>query len=509
LIRDMNLNAIRLEGKMETEAFFEFADAMGIMVLPGIGCCDGWQHWAKWGPEQYVIAKLSIRDQIRRLESHPSVIAFFISSDDLPPPNVEAMYDAVLAGEGWPNPKISSASQQPSTITGPSGVKMVGPYSWVPPSYWLVDGNGLKDFNGGGAWGFFTEGGPGEAPMTFASWKRTVPPEHLWDADGAMGSWWDAHMGCPWGHFRNLTYYNPPLLARYGNSHSASNYLYKSQAANYEGIRAYFESYNRNKHRNATGFIQWMINDALPTHLWHLFDWYLIGGGGYYAAKLSGEPLHAMYSYDDGSVWLVNSLYRGFSNISIVVNLRFLNSTVFWSESQWVAELPGNGVLETGILVPTVTLPSSETYFVELLWFSGEEAAQSNWYWLSSQMDVIDFPASNGFRTPCTSWANLTQLQELPSAHVTVTKSFNASGNRAIHQISNVGSSIAFLIYLRYIDKSTGLDVSAQMWSDNFITLAPGQNRTLDCDFKAAVPKPTADSVELVVETWNEVVGRS
>ena len=52
-VRDMNLNTIRLEGKLETDEFFEKADQMGIMVMAGWCCCDHWEHWDKWKPEDY------------------------------------------------------------------------------------------------------------------------------------------------------------------------------------------------------------------------------------------------------------------------------------------------------------------------------------------------------------------------------------------------------------------------------------------------------------------------
>src|SRR5258708_13307296 len=62
-------------------------------------------------------------------------------SDNAPPPDVERTYIAVLQKYQWPNPYISSATAKVSEVTGPSGVKMAGPYEWVPPNYWLLDKN--------------------------------------------------------------------------------------------------------------------------------------------------------------------------------------------------------------------------------------------------------------------------------------------------------------------------------------------------------------------------------
>lgn len=63
-----------------------------------------------------------------------------------------------------------------------------------------------------------------------------------------------------------------------------------------------FEGYSRNKY-NATGLIQWMLNSAWPSNMWHLFDFYLqIGGSGFGAKKANSQPLHLLYSYDRPNV---------------------------------------------------------------------------------------------------------------------------------------------------------------------------------------------------------------
>ena len=54
LTRDIGLNAIRLEGKLQDDDLFEQASAMGLMVLPGICCCDAWQQWNSWTNHTHV-----------------------------------------------------------------------------------------------------------------------------------------------------------------------------------------------------------------------------------------------------------------------------------------------------------------------------------------------------------------------------------------------------------------------------------------------------------------------
>ena len=138
LVKDMHLNAIRLEGKLETEHFFQLADEQGILVMLGWCCCDQWEHWKEWTPENYAVAAESLRSQMLRLRHHASLLVWLNGSDNPPPADVEQAYLAVEAETKWPNPILSSATQAPTTVTGKSGVKMSGPYDYVAPSYWLV-----------------------------------------------------------------------------------------------------------------------------------------------------------------------------------------------------------------------------------------------------------------------------------------------------------------------------------------------------------------------------------
>src|SRR6476469_9186689 len=87
-----------------------------------------------------------------------------------------------------------------------------------------------------------------------------------------------------------------------------------------------FEAYGRNKY-TSTGVIQWMLNNAWPSLIWHLYDWYLEPAGGYFGTRKANEPLHVQYSYDDNSVAVVNSLYEPFKNLKVTATVYNLDMT--------------------------------------------------------------------------------------------------------------------------------------------------------------------------------------
>ena len=312
-VRDMNLNALRFEGKLEDDHFLELCDRLGIMVLAGWCCCDHWERWRDWDAEDHVVAAESLRDQLQRLARHPSVIDWMYGSDNPPPPDVEQMYLKVLKETEWPNPYHSSATAKP-TPAGPTGVKMTGPYEYIAPSYWLLDQTR------GGAHGFNTETSPGPAPPPIETLRRMFPEDRLWP----INSMWDYHAGG--GAFKDLHVFTEALNARYGPSHSAEEYARKAQMMAYEGHRAMFEAFARNKY-TATGVIQWMLNNAWPGLIWHLYDWYLRPGGSYFGAKEGNQPLHVQYSYDDRSIVVVSSYYRPYPGMNVSATVYNLDMT--------------------------------------------------------------------------------------------------------------------------------------------------------------------------------------
>src|SRR3712207_8674957 len=67
-----------------------------------------------------------------------------------PPRSTLFPYTTLFRSADWPTPIIPVASDNSSPITGRSGMKMPGPYDWVPPSYWY-------NKREGGAFGFRSE----------------------------------------------------------------------------------------------------------------------------------------------------------------------------------------------------------------------------------------------------------------------------------------------------------------------------------------------------------------
>jgi exo-1,4-beta-D-glucosaminidase len=465
-VREMGLNTIRLEGKLESDLFYDLADRDGILIMPGWCCCDQWEKWDKWDAEDHLVAPASLRDQILRLRNHPSVLAWLNGSDNPPPADVEKTYLDILHDLDWSKPVLSNATDAPGPVSGPSGVKMRGPYDYVPPSYWLTD---TKD---GGAFGFATEIGPGGAVPPIESLKRMLPADRLWPINEV----WNFHAGGD--EFKDLKLFTAALEARYGPATSAEDYARKAQALTYEGERAMFEAYARNKY-TSTGVIQWMLNNAWPSMIWHLYDYFLRPGGGYYGTKKACEPLHVQFSYDDRSVVVVNDTQEGFQGLKVSAELLDLDLVSRFAKTAGVDIAP-DGVTRA-FLVPKPKQLGT-TYLLRL---GLEDAAgrprSSNLYWLSTHDDVLDWKKTKWYYTPTRRHADLTALARLPATTLALEARLEDAGpeGRARLRVENTGQALAFQIHLKLVQAASGEELLPVYWDDNYFTLFPGETREL------------------------------
>src|SRR5882757_11568766 len=85
-----------------------------------------WEQWSKWKDKDYDIATESLRDQIRRIRNHPSILTYWYGSDNPPNARAESNYLAVLKDLNWPNSAQSSASAKRPAVSEPTGIKMSG-----------------------------------------------------------------------------------------------------------------------------------------------------------------------------------------------------------------------------------------------------------------------------------------------------------------------------------------------------------------------------------------------
>jgi exo-1,4-beta-D-glucosaminidase len=536
LIKNLGLNGIRTEGKQMPDDFYEQMDRAGILVDGGFQCCDAWQlqDSGLTSDHDFDILGLSALTIGQNLRNHPSVLNFSWS-DNQPTRRQEAVSLQGFQQADFQDPLIASAEYKSSPQLGQSGEKE-GPYDWVPPSYWYdtshYDPGDSSRTNVGGAWAFDSEAGAGHTVPTLDSIQRFLSPfeqDQLWqnpDYNQYHANYEPDLPGPDNGgySFGTLHDLDAAIANRYGAWSSLSQYVQEAQVQNYETQRAEFEAYidhSTNKDAPSTGIVYWQLNKGWPTLLWDLYNNDFDQAGSYFGAKKANEPLHVLYTYDDATVSVDNLSNRDRNGLSVVSNVYGVDGRLLDHQTASGVSVGGQGVARSVLqpAVPAATTPPApaKTYFVELLLQRHGKVVDRNVYWLSTQQDLVDWGKTLGNpQATMTQFANLGQLQSLPAAAVRVrarSESAEHGLEQTVVRITNTSTQPTVAFFLR-ADVRRGSrsgtpatgdnEVLPIYWSDNDVTLWPGESETLRATYRRADLHGASPVVS--VSAWNSAL---
>jgi len=365
---------------------------------------------------------------------------------------------------------------------------MTGPYEYVPPMYWSADKHA------GGAFGYNTETSPGPAIPTRESLQRFIPADHLWPIDDT----WTFHAGG--AHFTTVDVFNEAMSRRYGPATSLDDYLRKAQAISYDGERAMFEAYSQNRYA-ATGVIQWLMNSAWPSLIWHLYDYYLVPTGGYFGTKKACEPIHVQYAYDDHSVVVVNNTAKSLQGMRVSARTYSVDATVRAAKESTLDLLPDSSV-RAFALPPAAGL--DKTYFLRLaLHDAAGKLVSDNFYWLSTKPDTMAWDKRDWAYTPQKDFGDLTGLNTLPPVNIktAVTAKSGDGTTRVLVKVRNPSHSIAFMVHLRMTRGNGSEEVVPILWQDNYFSMLPGEERSITATYQGSSVR--AGDPQLEVDGFN------
>jgi exo-1,4-beta-D-glucosaminidase len=301
------------------------------------------------------------------------------------------------------------------------------------------------------------------------------------------------------GEFANLKVFDEAMEAVYAKPRSAAEYERMAQTMEYDSERAMFEAYGKNKYQS-TGVVQWMLNNAWPSMIWHLYDYYLDTGAGYFATKKACEPLHIQYSYDDSSIVVVNSTYEPVAGLHASIHVHNLA----WKEL-FTSEATLNAAADSAQRV--FSIPESLISGVDRIFFidltlsdASGHIVSRNFYWVPYTLTTFDWPKTDFTHTPALRHEDLTALTNLPAAkiaaHAEIAKT--ARGRELRLHLDNQSAALAFQVRAAVRTSSGGL-IAPVIWSDNWIELTPSESRTLT----ALLPEGAAGDAIVQIEGWN------
>jgi exo-1,4-beta-D-glucosaminidase len=436
-----------------------------------------------------------------RIRNHPSLIHFLGHDETFPTANLDQKYKELIAKytpQRTYQPHSGAFQIEDRFKTGGTRTGTLELWSYANPSHYYTH---KED----GAWGFAQSGGIGGIFAPYESIRKMIPEKALWPIDNETYSFHTVLQGSEY-----FTAGLEALQNRYGKATGIVDFCTKGMALNYESARGMFEAYARNKYE-ALGITTWKYDAAWPAvYSWQYVDWYLNVGGAYYGTKKACEPLHVQYSYDDNSIYVVNSFYKEFTGLKVTAKIFNFDLSEKLSKSAVVGVGP-DGKTETF----KIEFPEglSKTFFLRLKLedASGKEITD-NFYWLSTVKDVegtkMETKSSRGFDWDLftarpKSVADFTDLEKLPK--VELEKSFaivqDSSEVIGIVNIKNIGKSLAFMVHLAMTKGTGGDEITPSYWDDNYFSLFPGETRAIKVRFNKA--DQCNISAALKVDGWN------
>ncbi len=485
-VKDMNMNTIRFEEVWGTsQNIYDECDRQGVLALVGWSCHWEWEVYTGKpndrngcisSPEDIELIAQSWRDQILWLRNHPSIICWYAASDMLPRPALEQRYLDILA-EIDDRPYTVHAGSAKSSLSGPAGMKMWGPYEWQAPYYWY------SEEAKGNAVGFNTETGIGAQFPVYESLVKFIPEDQLWP----VGDAYDYHTTTSRDALHDLSELKMVIDKRHGGATDLADFIRKAHFIDYEGTRAMVEAHRVNVPRS-TGIIQWMLNSAWPSLYWQMYDWYLVPTSAYWSVKKGCTPQQLIYNYANNTVYAVNDEK---ADMSLTAEM-----TVYGLDGSVVGETSSAVEMPMGCSVPVFEVPDVEKVgfvFLTLTDASGNVVAR-NEYVLPEVKDKHDWAKYRWWRTQLESYADFSPLNDLAAADVKASMVRTAEGLEVT--LENKSSVVAFFVRMALKD-AEGEYVVPAYWSDNLVSLAPGQSLTFTC----TADMPEGATVE--IDGWN------
>lgn len=487
--REANLNMLRSEGFSirETDEFYRLCDEYGIMVTQ--------QIFGRSIPDEGLAAACA-EDMMLRIRKHPSLVHFLGHDETYPTPTLDATYQHLIQKHRLhrtyqPHSGTFYVPQRKDTGGTRTGTRELWTYAG-PEHYYH------RKFDG--AWGFAQSGGIGGIVAAEDSLRQMLPEDQLWPVLETEG--WSLHSVAQGAEY--FATFTDAMARNHGAPDNLDDFLRKAYAMNYNNARGMFEAYARNKYE-ATGLTTWKYNAAWPAAMtWQYVDWYLRPTAAYYGAQLACKPLHIQYGYDDRGVWVVNAHNDGAIGLRAEATVFGLDLKPLFEQSETIDVRPDGKTLAFAIPEPEGW---SKVHFLRLVLRDGENREiDRNVYWLSTTPDI---PGRSGygedgiFRAEPRSSADFTPLNSLPPAQVTAEAKVTRNADELTVEtlLRNDTEHLAFLAWMDIVPAPGQAALAPVYWSENCITLFPGESRKLTARMPAAISVEQTPSLRL--RGWN------
>jgi hypothetical protein len=200
----------------------------------------------------------------------------------------------------------------------------------------------------------------------------------------------------------------------------------------------------------------------------------------FYGTQKACEPVHAQLNLIDNSVDLINlGEARSFK---VDVRIVGLDGKTLSDQTDQIQAAAND---RTSVAKPDLDkLADGHTVLVAL-----------------KVSDAAGTPVSDNLYWWARDEASLRELNGMPKATLTASASLATSANnerKATVKIANSGTTPAVMIKLTLKDTATGARILPAYYSENYVSLLPGEERTITVEFPAGQGKPA-----IGIRGWN------
>ena len=443
--KQMNCTMIRnWVGQIGDEAFYEACDKHGIMVWQ-----DFWLANPADGPDPHddMLFLSNAQDYLRRIRSHASIGIWVGRNEGFPPEAIDRKLREYVHTLSPGLEFISSSADD--------GVSGHGPY-WALP---------MKEYFSRQSGKIHTERGMPNV-MNIESLKRTLSPDSLWPQSVQWGMHDYTLLGA-----QRAREFNGLVEEGLGKATSAEEFTRWAQLINYNGYRGMYESTSKSR----AGLLIWMSHACWPSMVWQTYDYYFEPTAAYFGVKKACEPLHIQYNALTDSVEVVNHSAGNVSGITATVAVYNLDGK---KVRQQKLRLNSNEDTTKAILKLAKLQPQapSDVWFLRLTLADKRGVISENEYIMGKE--------ENNFRA----------LNTLPKS--ALQQSVKVSGTKAIVTLKNVGKSVAPFLRIN-LKGADGEQILPVIYSDNYFTLMPGEQKVVTIEWKAEDSRGQAPVIEV------------
>lgn len=459
--RDANFNMIRLwGGQAASKTLYDLCDRYGIMLWD-----EFWQFNAA-DPLDQDLYLANVRDKVITFRNHPSLVVWCARNEAAPPKYLDDDVRYILA-------ELDPLRHYQPNSGGGLGCNSGGPYEWqTPGDYYRFSEK--KNFNRRET--FKTEIGPQSIP-TIESIEGMMP-EKDWNS---ITDAWAEHNFASGGGRKLLRI----MASRYGKAVNLPDFVRKSQMMNHEGFKAMYEGRMAQMHAPMEGVLLWMSVPTQPSFVWQMMHYDLEPNSSLYALKSACEPVHVQLNdVDGGRIQVVNHTDR---SLDLTAHCR-----VYGLDGKLIAEkqfdVDAAPSATTDVDGMEWVYPLDEVHFVKLNLTdrTGREVSE-NFYWKGA--------ASAPDR--------LTALDSLPVVRLKAKASVRKASSKTYVDVTfqNPGKVPALMAHMQLRRAGSMERVLPVFYSDNYVSLLPGERRTVtieadDADLKGEKPL-------VLVDGWN------